>query len=190
MKPAARTIAPADSTRRVIPAICPTSLKMLRGESVLPSSSRTVSRFRKPTLCPISTAPKVVKVITPNPPTWTRSITTTIPKVVNVSGKGTVASPVTLTALTETKKASTQEIPPLVNVGSFNNKVPRPMNTANPIAIRRGAESLLNNGQGATVLAGFLTFSLGCSLHVLDGNAPARAGPLDGCQVHTQLLGL
>src|SRR5215208_2046035 len=58
MKPAARTIAPAASTRRVIPAIFPMSLKMLRGESVLPSSSRTVSRFRKPTLCPISTAPK------------------------------------------------------------------------------------------------------------------------------------
>jgi hypothetical protein len=118
------------------------SLKMLRGESVLPSSSRTVSRFRKPTLCPISTAPKVVKVITPNPPTWTRSITATVPKVVTMPGKGTDVSPVTLTALTETKMASTQEIPPWVDVGSFNNKVPRPMNTANPMAIRRGAESL------------------------------------------------
>jgi hypothetical protein len=101
-----------------------------------------VSRFRKPTLCPISTAPKVVKVITPNPPTWTRSITATVPKVVNMPGKGTDVSPVTLTALTETKKASTQEIPSWVDVGSFNNKVPRPMNNANPMAIRRGAESL------------------------------------------------
>src|SRR5918993_1669106 len=136
----------------------------------------------------MSTAPKVVKVITPNPPTWTRSITTTIPKVVNVPGKGTDVSPVTLTALTETKKASTQEIPPWVEVGSFNSKVPRPMNTANPMAIRRGAESLLNNGQGARDLTDFLIFSSGGSLHILDGDALPRAGPFDGGQVHSKLL--
>jgi len=41
-----------------------------------------------------------------------RSMTTTLPKVVNVTGYSTDESPVTLVALTETKRASTQEIPP------------------------------------------------------------------------------
>jgi len=65
-----------------------------------------------------------------------------LPNVVNVAGKSTEESPVTLTALTETKRASTQEMPSWVDAGSFSNKVPRPINAANPSAIRRGAESL------------------------------------------------
>ena len=69
-------------------------------------------------------------------------MTTALPKVVNVAGKFTDESPVTLTALTETKKASTQEMPSWVDAGSFSSKVPRPINAANPSAIRRGAESL------------------------------------------------
>ena len=52
----------------------------------------------------------------------------------------------TLTALTEVKKASAQEIPSRVDAGSFNSKVPARMSTANPAAMRRGAESLRNNG--------------------------------------------
>ena len=68
-------------------------------------------------------------------------MTTALPKVVNVAGKFTDESPVTLTALTETKKASTQEMPSWVDAGSFSSKVPRPINAANPSAIRRGAES-------------------------------------------------
>jgi len=65
-----------------------------------------------------------------------------LPKVVNVSGKSTDESPVTLTALTETKRASTQETPSSVDAGSLSSKVPRPINTANPSEIRRGPESL------------------------------------------------
>jgi hypothetical protein len=73
-------------------------------------------------------------------------MTTTTPKVVKVAGKGTEESPVTLTALTEVKKASTQWIPSRVDAGSFSSKVPTRMSTANPAAMRRGAESLRNNG--------------------------------------------
>jgi hypothetical protein len=47
----------------------------------------------------------------PKPPTWMSSMTTALPKVVNVFGKSTDESPVTLAALTETKSAFTQEIP-------------------------------------------------------------------------------
>ena len=64
------------------------------------------------TLRPTNKAPNVVKVMIPIPPTWMRSMTTTLPKVVNVTGYSTDESPVTLVALTETKRASTQEIPP------------------------------------------------------------------------------
>jgi hypothetical protein len=71
-------------------------------------------------------------------------MTTTSPNFVKVSENSTDESPVTLAALTETKRASTQEIPPKVDAGSFNSKVPSPINTANPITIRRGAESLRN----------------------------------------------
>jgi hypothetical protein len=73
-------------------------------------------------------------------------MTTTTPKVVKAVGKGTDESPVTLTALTEVKKASAQEISSRVDAGSFNSKVPARMSTANPAAMRRGAESLRNNG--------------------------------------------
>jgi hypothetical protein len=73
-----------------------------------------------------------------------RSITTMSPNLVKVSENSTDESPVTLTALTETKRASTQEIPSCVDIGSFNSKVPRPINATNPMAIRRGAESLRN----------------------------------------------
>jgi hypothetical protein len=53
---------------------------------------------------------------------------------------------VTLAALTETKRASTQAIPSWVDAGNFSSKVPRPMSAANPMMIRRGAENLRNNG--------------------------------------------
>ena len=65
-----------------------------------------------------------------------------LPKVVNIAGKLTEESPVTLTALTETKKASTQEMPSWVDAGSFSTKVPTLINAVNPSAIRRGAENL------------------------------------------------
>jgi len=96
----------------VIAAICPSSLKVLRGESTLPSSSRTVIKLRNPTLCPTSSAPRVVKVMSPKPPTCMSTMTTMLPKCVNVCENSTEESPVTLAALTETKRASTQEIPP------------------------------------------------------------------------------
>lgn len=69
-----------------MPAICPTSLMVLRGESTLPSSSRTASRLRKPTLRPTRSVPTVARVMIPRPPTWIRNMMTTLPKRVNVDG--------------------------------------------------------------------------------------------------------
>jgi hypothetical protein len=44
----------------------------------------------------------------------------------------TVESPVTLPELTETKKASTQEMPDSVEAGSFRSRVPSAMRAAKP----------------------------------------------------------
>jgi hypothetical protein len=69
---------------------------------------------------------------------------TTSPKGVNVFGKLTVESPVTLEALTDTKRASAHEIPRWVDAGIFSKMAPATMSVAKPAAMSRGAENLEN----------------------------------------------
>ena len=70
-------------------------------------------------------APRVASVMMPRPPTCTKTITTTPPKVVKVAGKSTVERPVALTALTDTKSASSQEMPSCVEAGSLARALSR-----------------------------------------------------------------
>src|SRR5919112_5684034 len=66
---------------------------------------------------------------------------------------------------------------------------PRPMNTANPITIRRGAESLRNIVRKAEVLLGLPALLLGSVLHVADSNTLVSAGTLDLGKVYFKLVG-
>ena len=66
---------------------------------------------------------------------------------------------------------------------------PRPINTANPITIRRGAESLRNIVREAEVLLGLPALLFGSVLHVTDSNTLVSAGTLDVGKVYFKLVG-
>ena len=69
-------------------------------------------------------AKKQVSVITPNPPICINIIMTNCPKEVKVVATSTGTKPVTQTALVDTNKAFTHEIPSTVQRGNINKPVP------------------------------------------------------------------
>ena len=69
-------------------------------------------------------AKKLVKVITPMPPTCIRSRMMICPAAVNWVATSTVVSPVTQTDVVAVKRASTKCIPWMVALGSISNPVP------------------------------------------------------------------
>jgi hypothetical protein len=68
----------------------------------------------------------------------------------------TACNPVTVTALTDSKKASVQEMP-LFAAGIFSSKVPSRMSPANARTINRGADSRGNMGTWYSSVASILT---------------------------------
>lgn len=62
-------------------------------------------------------------VIIPSPPTCTRTTRIVWPEIVSVDGMVTGESPVTHTALTDKKNASSHDSPVLAN-GSFKRSIP------------------------------------------------------------------
>src|SRR5215216_5449880 len=140
-----RATTPTSSTRNVMNATCPTSRATFLGESGLASSSRTMRRSLKPMRRPIRSAPTVVAVMIPRPPSWISTARIACPKGVKSLAGITACNPVTVTALADSKKASTQEMP-LFAAGIFNSKVPTRMSPAKARTINRGAESRGNMG--------------------------------------------
>ena len=69
-------------------------------------------------------AKKQVSVITPNPPICINIIMTNCPKEVKVVATSTGTKPVTQTALVDTNKVFTHEIPSTVQRGNINKPVP------------------------------------------------------------------
>src|SRR5215212_7135883 len=136
----ARITTPTTSTRTVMRATWPTSRATFLGESGLASSSRTTSSSRNPMRRPIRSAPTVVAVIIPRPPSWMRAARIPCPSGVKCSAGTTACRPVTVTALTASKKASSHEMP-LLAAGILSRKVPTRMSPANASTISRGAES-------------------------------------------------
>ena len=72
-------------------------------------------------------AKKLVKVITPIPPTWISMSSTTCPVNVKVAPVSTTVNPVTHTALVEVNKASMKLIPSYVALGNLNKTAPKRM---------------------------------------------------------------
>src|SRR5215212_11314874 len=139
----ARITTPTISTRMVMSATWPTRRATFLGESGLASSSRTTRSSRNPMRRPIRSAPTVVAVIIPSPPSCMRAARIPCPSGVKSSAGTTAWRPVTVTALTDSKKASSQEMP-LLAAGIFSSRVPTRMSPANASTMSRGAESREN----------------------------------------------
>src|SRR5215208_1403489 len=139
----ARITTPTISTRMVMSATWPTRRATFLGESGLASSSRTTRSSRNPMRRPIRSAPTVVAVIIPSPPSCMRAARIPCPSGVKSSAGTTAWRPVTVTALTDSKKASSQEMP-LLAAGIFSSRVPTRMSPANASTMSRGAESRAN----------------------------------------------
>src|SRR5829696_2426761 len=155
---------PTISTRMVMSATWPTRRATFLGESGLASSSRTTRSSRNPMRRPIRSAPTVVAVIIPSPPSCMRAARIPCPSGVKSSAGTTAWRPVTVTALTDSKKASSQEMP-LLAAGIFSSRVPTRMSPANASTMSRGAESRENTSAGRPARS---------SPADVDGGAPSR----------------
>src|SRR5829696_265802 len=153
------------------------------GASGLASSSRTIRSSRNPMRRPIRSAPTVAAVIIPSPPSWMSPARIPCPSSVKSSAGTTACRPVTVTALTDSKKASNQ-VMPLFAAGIFSRKVPTTMSPAKARTINRGAESLGSNSAATHHRGGgYLGAAqrLGDQLGYLRGvRRGADAGPAQG----------
>src|SRR5918998_538572 len=144
-----RATAPTSSTRRVMSATWPMRRATLRGESGLASSSRTIRSSLNPMRRPMSSAPTVAAVMIPRPPSCIRPARIPCPSGVKSSAGTTACNPVTVTALTDSKKASVQ-LMPLLAAGILSSRVPTTMSPAKARTMRRGAERRGAESRGST----------------------------------------
>src|SRR5829696_2540875 len=155
---------PTSSTRKVMSATCPTRRATFLGVSGLASSSRTIRSSLKPMRRPISSAPTVAAVIIPSPPSCMSAARIPCPSGVKASAGTTAWRPVTVTALTDSKKASSQ-VMSLFAAGIFSEKVPTTMSPAKASTMSLGAESRENTSAGRPARS---------SPADVDGGAPSR----------------
>src|SRR5215213_2812076 len=132
---------PTSSTSKVMSATWPTRRATFLGVSGLASSSRTMRSSLNPMRRPIRSAPTVAAVIIPSPPRIP------CPTGVKASAGTTAWRPVTVTALTDSKKASSQ-VMPLFAPGIFSKNVPTTISPANASNMSLGAESRGNTSAG------------------------------------------
>src|SRR5215212_789722 len=138
---------PTSSTRKVMSATWPTRRATFLGVSGLASSSRTMRSSLNPMRRPIRSAPTVAAVIIPSPPSCMSAARIPCPTGVKASAGTTAWRPVTVTALTDSKKASSQ-VMPLFAPGIFSKNVPTTISPANASNMSLGAESRGNTSAG------------------------------------------
>src|SRR5829696_3562599 len=138
---------PTSSTSKVMSATWPTRRATFLGVSGLASSSRTMRSSLNPMRRPIRSAPTVAAVIIPSPPSCMSAARIPCPTGVKASAGTTAWRPVTVTALTDSKKASSQ-VMPLFAPGIFSKNVPTAISPANASNMSLGAESRGNTSAG------------------------------------------